>query len=258
MGRRRAGRRRRGTAVAGSPDGAVVASHPELGDYALRFDRPVPLLFTENKTNAARVFKTPSASRFVKDGIEVAVVHGHADAVNPERVGTKAAAHYQLDVEAGAGATIRLRLAAAPAAGRSGPPPAPFGPDFRGVVDRRRAEADAFYADLTPSGSSPETGMIFRQALAGMLWSKQFYNFDLLVWLREHGVDQPETGESRVRNASWSHLLNADVISMPDKWEYPWYPAWDLAFQTIPLALVDLDFAKAQLALLLREDYRPT
>ena len=230
-------------------DGGIEARHPELGLYRLFYERPVVLLFTENETNQERLFGKPNSSPFVKDGIENAVLDGRKEATNAAQRGTKVAAYRRCDIPAGHSATIRLRLTGCEGELN------PFGEEFDRIMQQRRAEADAFYAGLLPAGAPAESAMIFRQALAGMLWSKQFYNFDVLVWLREHGVTQPEAGSSGVRNEHWSHMFNCDVISMPDKWEYPWYAAWDLAFHTIPLALVDLDFAKSQLNLMLCEDY---
>ncbi len=233
----------------GIRDGKVVASHQELGEYALAFDRTVPLLFTENETNHARLSGAANASPYVKDGINAAIVHDDGSAINPCQSGTKMAAHYQLQIGGGESQSIRLRLTVSPGSG------VPFDADFAATLLRRREEADAFYASVLPTETNADAGMVFRQALAGMLWSKQFYNYDLQAWLHEHDVANPERGGSGVRNADWSHMLNSDIISMPDKWEYPWYAAWDLAFHTVPLALVDPDFARSQLALMLRGDY---
>ncbi|HEU4346851.1 MAG TPA: glucosidase [Actinoplanes sp.] len=227
----------------------IAAEHAQLGLRRLYCDRDVPLLFTDNETNAERLFGAPNRSPYVKDGIDRAVVHGEVGAVNPARSGTKAAAHYVLDVPAGGSATVRLRLtdadlgAGACAAG------------FDEMVDRRRAEADEFYAALMPPAMTEEERRVVRQALAGMLWSKQYYAYDVERWLVEHGRDPMDPG-SGVRNADWFHLVADDVLSMPDKWEYPWFAAWDLAFHTIPLALVDLGFAKQQIDVLLRRLYQ--
>ncbi|MCI0545840.1 MAG: glucosidase [Candidatus Rokubacteria bacterium] len=229
----------------------IAAAHPELGERHLTAEGAAPLLFTENETNTERLWGTPSASRYVKDAFHRYVVHGEAGAVNPARVGTKAAAHYRLlDVPPGQRAVIRLRLApaAVPAAG--------LGDTFDDVLRQRRQEADEFYASITPPEAGADGANVLRQALAGMLWSKQYYYFDLDPWLGEHGVSPSSTaGHLGVRNRQWFHMVNDDVISMPDKWEYPWYAAWDLAFHTIALAAVDLDFAKDQLDLMLRELY---
>ncbi len=230
-------------------DGGVVARHERLGEFRLVCDEDVPFLFTENETNDERLFGRPNKSRFVKDGIDNAIVHGDAGAVNAEG-GTKAAAHYAISVEGKSERVVRLRMTAKKAARNAAAAQA---------VDRifrdRIAEADAFYAPLT-SGLSADEALVMRQSLAGMLWSKQYYNFDVGEWLRERGYGSSrEKNRRRSRNDEWSHMINDDVISMPDKWEYPWYAAWDLAFHTIPLALVDADFAKSQLDLILRELY---
>jgi hypothetical protein len=225
-----------------------------LADYFLYCDADVPLLFTENETNNARLIGTDNASPFVKDGINNCVVHGDAGAVNPAQEGTKVAAHYQVSVGAGKTQVISLRLTT-----RSFEPSGrPFG-DFDAVFAARLAEADAFYASITPPTVSgdPDRANVMRQALAGMLWTKQYFYYDLDQWLDEHGAGPqlPQHERRRVRNSEWSHMFNDDIISMPDKWEYPWYAAWDLAFHMIPLGMVDPDFAKQQLDLMLRNDY---
>jgi hypothetical protein len=229
---------------------ALSAVHAQLGEYVMACDRSVPLLFTENETNTSRLFGIPNAAPFVKDGINDAVVHDIEAAVNPAGTGTKAAAHYRLEVKGGATEVVRLRL------GRKLRLDAgAFGADFDRIFEARRAEADEFYAGLT-EGLPADRTLIVRQALAGLLWTKQYYNFDLNHWLAEHGDDALRgTEREGVRNKEWFHMLNDDVISMPDKWEYPWYAAWDLAFHAIPFAIVDVDFAKAQLSLMLSERY---
>jgi hypothetical protein len=207
------------------------------------------LLFTENETNARRLWGGENASAFSKDGIGDYVVHGARDAVNPSRVGSKASARYVLTIPAGESQTVRLRLT------DRKPEPA-FGREFDAVFEERIREANEFYASLATPDLSEDARAVQRQAFAGVLWSKQFYHYDVSRWLR--GDPQgPEAPPERLRgrNADWTHLYNADVISMPDKWEYPWFAAWDLAFHCIPLALVDPDFAKQQLILLLREWY---
>jgi hypothetical protein len=228
--------------------GAIEASHHELGTYRLLCEGEPELLFTENESNAERLWKQPGGSPYVKDAFHAFVVGGRADAVNPRRIGTKAAAHYDLEVPGGGQRTIRLRLAPADAAGSF--------KSFDEVIDQRLQDADEFYQRITPPTLTDDQRRVHRQALAGMLWSKQFYYFDLEQWLSEHKshplLDQVRPG---VRNTSWFHMLNADIISMPDKWEYPWYAAWDLAFHTVALALVDFDFAKDQLLLMLRALY---
>ena len=227
---------------------AIEASHHDLGSYILECDGSPELLFTENESNASRLWSQPNQTPHVKDAFHAYVISGQHDAVNPARTGTKAAAHYALDVPAGGSQTVRLRLSAG--ATRRG-----FA-DFSKVFDRRLDEADEFYERIAPRALDEDQRRVHRQALAGMLWSKQFYYFDLERWLSEHHshplLDPARQG---VRNTEWFHMLNADVISMPDKWEYPWYAAWDLAFHTVSLALVDFDFAKDQLLLMLRNLY---
>jgi hypothetical protein len=227
---------------------AIAASHPDLGDRYLYCDGDAQLLFTENETNNQRIFGTSNDSPFVKDGINNYVVEGKAEGVNPAQVGTKAAAQYRLKVEAGKTATVRLRL--------TDVPPAVIGDPFNtfaGTMKTRQAEADEFYRKVTPPKVTEDEALVMRQAMAGMLWSKQYFFFDLDKWLKEHGDDPMKPGLKAMRNSEWFHMLNRHVISMPDKWEYPWYAAWDLAFHTIALTTVDTDFAKEQLDLMLQE-----
>jgi hypothetical protein len=228
--------------------GIIEASHYELGTYRLACEGEPELLFTENESNTERLWGQPNASPYVKDAFHTCIVSGRPDAVNPAHTGTKAAALYVLDVPAGGQRTVRLRLTLPDS-------PAAF-KDFDQVFDSRVGDANEFYARISPPSLDDEQRRVHRQALAGMLWSKQFYFFDLEQWLSEHKshpfLDSPRPG---VRNTSWFHMLNADIISMPDKWEYPWYAAWDLAFHTVALALVDFDFAKDQLLLMLRALY---
>ena len=225
----------------------VAVSHADLGGRYLYCEGSTALLFTENETNNQRLFGTANASRFVKDGINDYVVQGNQAAVNAERTGTKCAAHYLLKVGPRESATIRLRLSnLAPAAIDD-----PF-KSFSATLQTRHAEADEFYKSITPERVSPDEALVMRQALAGMLWSKQFFFFDVDKWLEEHGVDPMQPGARFMRNAEWFHMVNQHVISMPDKWEYPWYAAWDLAFHTIALSSVDTDFAKDQLDLMLQ------
>jgi hypothetical protein len=239
------------------PSGPVVAMHPELGDRFVYAGGAPPWLFTENETNAERFGLTPNRRPYVKDGINNYIVQGHAGAVNPAREGTKAAAHYVLSVDAGASQVVRLRFVEAPA-----PPPGcegsdPAGEGFDAIVDERRRQADDFYAGIIPRTVHPDASNVMRQALAGMLWSKQFYNYDVDQWLSEHGGDPFKPRRQAVpRNEHWHHMQNFDIISMPDKWEYPWYAAWDLAFHILALTLVDEDFGKQQLDLMLRERYQ--
>jgi hypothetical protein len=234
---------------------AIAAAHPVLGEYTLYCEGDVPLLFTENETNNARLFPgQPNDSPYVKDGINNCVVQGQQAAVNPDRRGTKVAAHYRLKVGPGQSATVRLRLTDQAPAGESQKTKvtaSPFGPEFDKTLAARLQEADEFYRSVTPPAVSPDTANVMRQALAGMLWSKQFYYFDADQWLEEHHAHALHTGSRQSRNSEWFHMFNQDIISMPDKWEYPWYAAWDLAFHTLPLSIVDPDFAKQQLNLML-------
>jgi hypothetical protein len=228
----------------------IECEHPSLGRRWLAAEGAPELLFTDNETNHHRLFGTPAASAFVKDGINDCVVDGRAEAVNPARVGTKAAACYPLPLAPGASAVVCLRLSDA------APEGAWFGAPFAAVMAARQREADEFYATLAPAGGSEDARRVLRQAVAGLLWSKQFYHLDMRRWLTGDPAQPPPPRERlRGRNSRWGHLYNEDVISMPDKWEYPWYAAWDLAFHCIPLALVDPDFAKSQLILFLREWY---
>jgi len=223
----------------------VSATHPELGSYRLYCDSAPGLLFTENETNSERILGAPNASPYVKDGINNYVVHGLSGAVNPSQTGTKASAHYQLTVAGRSSVTIDLRLCRADGEA--------LGDPAASVIQIRKREADEFYDAVTPTDAPEDDRLIMRQALASMLWTKQYYHFDLDEWLQEpRGPGKLPKG---MRNSQWVHMLNDDVISMPDKWEYPWYAAWDLAFHTVALAMVDLDFAKQQLSLMLDEVY---
>jgi Mannosylglycerate hydrolase MGH1-like glycoside hydrolase domain len=226
---------------------AIEASHHQLGTYRLQCAGSPELLFTENETNNQRLWGQPNKSPYVKDAFHAYVVSGQGDSLNPGRAGTKAAAHYIFNVPAGGSQILRLQLTA-------GSTEAAL-KTFEKVFDSRIAEADEFYDRITPHALSEDERRVHRQALAGMLWSKQFYYFDLEKWLNEHKSGPLDAGRMGVRNTEWFHMLNEDVISMPDKWEYPWYAAWDLAFHTISLALVDFDFAKEQLLLMLRNLY---
>jgi hypothetical protein len=228
----------------------IAATHVELGDRFLYFDGDAPLLFTDNETNTQRVFGRPNASPFVKDGINDFIVHGRKTAVNPDRVGTKAAVDVELAIGPGQSSVRRLRLSDR----RMESSANPFA-HADDIVDTRRREADEFYRSIIPESAGPDGARVVRQALAGMLWSKQFYYLDANRWLEQHDADPFSTSGSNARNADWSHMVNADVISMPDKWEYPWYAAWDLAFHAIALSTIDIDFAKSQLELMLREMY---
>jgi hypothetical protein len=237
--------------AAGADVRAVAARHRLLGERFLYCEGAVDLLFTENETNTQRAFNQPNQQPYCKDGIIQAVVHGNKNAVNPDLHGTKASALYGLAVPAKGSQTVRLRL--------TDQPPdrlrVPFGDAFEGPFKARQAEADAFYAAISPITLTTDEAQAMRQALAGMLWSKQYYYYDLSEWLREHGHNPEEGVRAQVRNKDWFHMYNTDIISMPDKWEYPWYAVWDLAFHTVPLSLVDVDFAKEQLLLFLDHHY---
>jgi hypothetical protein len=225
----------------------VTAWHSILGERSLFCDGAPELLFTENETNTERLFNVANRTPYVKDGFDAYLVHGKSEVVNPARTGTKAAAHYFLTIPAGKSETLRLRL-------REGRPVDAFG-DFDAAMDARRREADAFYAQVVPRSLGPDATNVMRQALAGMLWSKQYYYYDVDLWLEEHGADPFKPLRQEVRNASWHHMHNAHIISMPDKWEYPWYAAWDLAFHVLALTLVDTEFGKQQLNLIISNQY---
>ncbi|MET0166699.1 MAG: glucosidase, partial [Vicinamibacterales bacterium] len=213
---------------------AVAATHPLLGEFILSCEGEAPLLFTENETNNARLFPDhPNVSPYVKDGINSCVVQGNQAAVNPGKQGTKVAAHYQVTVGAGQTKVIRVRLSNSSLAQKG----KPFGKQFDEVFADRLREADEFYKSVTPPSVSADAANVMRQAIAGMLWSKQFFFFDGDNWLDEHHSNPLHTGYRNARNSEWFHMLNEDIISMPDKWEYPWYAAWDLAFHTIPLSI---------------------
>ena len=229
-------------------EGTILATHGVLGERTLQCEGSPELLFTENESNATRLWGQPNPSPYVKDAFHEYVISGKREAVSPHKAGTKAAAHYRFEVPAGRSKVVRLRLSAKPEAD-------PFS-NFEETFAARLADADEFYDRITPRSLSEDEKRVHRQALAGMLWSKQYYYFDLDQWLDEHHA-HPLLGETRrhLRNTEWFHMFNSDVISMPDKWEYPWYAAWDLAFHTLALSLVDFDFAKDQLLLMLRNLY---
>jgi len=232
---------------------ALSASHSELGAYRLSFDGSPELLFTENETNFKRLFGVGNSSPYVKDAFHEYLIGGRNDAVNRALTGTKAALHYSFEIPAGEEVVIKLRLAKA---GRTTAAQDALGPAFEEVFANRVVEADEFYNTVIPDTADDDTRNIMRQAFAGLLWTKQFYHFVVRSWLEgDPGNPPPPPQRKRGRNRAWPHLYNADVISMPDKWEYPWYAAWDLAFHCVALALVDLEFAKDQLVLMLREWY---
>ena len=208
-------------------------------------------LFTDNLTNTERLYGAANASPYVKDAFDRYVVEGEAAAVNPRHFGTKAAAHYRLEIAAGAEVQVRLRLWA-----ETESPAEPFGDGFQQVLAARRRESDEFYAQVIPAELGPEERLVARQAYAGLLWSKQFFHYVVEDWLTgDPNLPPPPESRKGGRNADWRHLFNRDVLSVPDKWEYPWYAAWDLAFHMIPFARLDPAFAKEQLTLLLREWY---
>jgi hypothetical protein len=228
---------------------AIVARHAQLGDFRLECEGAPTLLFTDNETNNRRLFNGEDASPYVKDAFHQYLVGGRADAVNPARTGTKSAALYKITVPARGNSALRFRLH------RASEKSAAFDKTFDATFSERLAEADAFYASITPKTTSEDEARVMRQAFAGMLWGKQYYGFDADRWLEEHQA-HPLHGQLReIRNREWYHMVNDHVISMPDKWEYPWYAAWDLAFHCIVLAAVDPDFAREQLELMLRETY---
>jgi hypothetical protein len=230
----------------GKPGSVIHASHPQLGEYDFSVEGSPKLLFTNNETNEER-HGGKSITAYTKDAFHRYLLQKEQSAVNPAQTGTKAAAHYELNVPAGKSTTIRMRLTKSDAAKG-----AAFD-DFSSTMQQRLKEADDFYELILPQHVSDDEKLVMRQAFAGMLWSKQFYYYDLEPWLDQHGVPPDEMDQ--VRNSNWFHMLTRDIISMPDKWEYPWFAAWDLAFHTLPLSMVDLNFAKTQLKLMLDSLY---
>jgi len=232
----------------GTTPGTIALDDPKYGARFLHADDAPALLFTENETNCERLYKSASVCSYVKDAFHRFVVDGERTAINPAQIGTKAAAHYTMTLAPGETRTLRLRFTPRDIA--------VFGSGFDEIFARRRAEADAFYDTVIPASLSADAKNVMRQAFAGLLWTKQYYHYIVRQWL-DGDPSQPPPPESRKRgrNHQWPHVYNSDVISMPDKWEYPWFAAWDLAFHCVPLALVDPDFAKDQLTLLLREWY---
>jgi hypothetical protein len=246
------GRDPRRPALHAHDDLTVALSHGTLGRFWLSCDNfaaTPTLLYTDNETNQQRIFGVANASHHVKDGINDHVVNG-ARTVNPARTGTKAAAWYRITLRPGATQSISLRLANEPPAGDM------FGTAFERTLRNREREADEFFADALPAGRSLESAALFRRAIAGLLWTKQYYRFHVSEWLEgDPATPPPPEPHKVIRNADWAHLANSDIISVPDKWEYPWYASWDLAFHMLPMALVDPAFAKEQLVLLCREWY---
>src|SRR5262249_44257583 len=229
-------------------DGAVAAKHPGLGEYRLYCEGKHELLFCDNETNVRRLYGRSEAQGFFKDAFHEYLVLGNKAAVNPNQIGTKAAAHFELSVPTESSVRIRLRLT-------RDEPAKPFA-NFEKILQHRQIEADEFYANLQRDMPDADARDVQRQAFAGMIWSKQFFYYDVPEWIKgDPSQPAPPTGRKWGRNREWLHLNNADIISMPDKWEYPWYAAWDLAFHCIPLALIDAEFAKEQLVLLTREWY---
>ena len=227
-------------------DRTIEAEEATLGRYTLWFEQPCPFLFTENESNTERLWGDAGANRFYKDAFHERVVHGRADAVNPAQKGTKACGWYILDMAPGESRTLRLRLRAAAGSTQAG---------LDAVLADREREADEFYAFI-PNRLSADARAVERQAFAGLLWSKQFYHYVVETWLNgDPACPPPPASRKEGRNHDWPHIYNEDIVSMPDKWEYPWYAAWDLAFHMIPFALLDTEFAKHQLALFLREWY---
>ncbi|MBC7796618.1 MAG: glucosidase, partial [Pyrinomonadaceae bacterium] len=225
----------------------------ETGEYFLYCHGEPQTIFCENETNLQKLYNVPNASKYAKDGINDFVVNNNLDAVNPEQKGTKAAANYNLSFDANETKTVYLRFTKNEL---SLDETDNFIEKSERVLSNRKAEADAFYADIIPHNLSHDAKNVMRQSLAGMLWSKQFYHYEVKNWLDgDEPFPPPPASRKKARNRDWKHLYNADVVSMPDKWEYPWYAAWDLAFHCVPLALVDSGFAKRQLILLLREWY---
>ena len=238
-------------AIQSSNDTPIIeVLHPTLEKKWLYCQGKTEYLFTENETNNERVFGYSNVSPYVKDGINDYIVESKKEAVNPDRIGTKVAAHYTLNISPGETKTIRLRLSNAPDLKE------PFGKEFDAAFDLRQQEADEFYQRITPFLLSEDMRNVQRQAFAGMLWSKQFYHYVVEDWLEgDPAAPTPPPERKKGRNREWFHLYSEDILSMPDKWEYPWFAAWDLAFHTIPLAMVDPDFAKYQLDVLTREWY---
>src|SRR5262245_55345444 len=230
---------------------AVAASHPALGDRYLLCDREVPILFTENETNRERVFALPNTGPYVKDGINSAIIHGQPGAVRTQAAGTKAAAHYHVTVPPGAVHVVRLRLGELDWPS----PDQAFGGAFDNVMEDRIREADEFYATVIPPQLDADSQLVMRQGFAGLLWSKQFYYYPVHKWISDDLLPPDSPQRATNRNREWFHLESADILSMPDKWEYPWFAAWDLAFHCMVLARVDLDFAKDQLRLMTNQVY---
>lgn len=238
--------------VSANPDFQVIhgTQHPKIADYWLYCCNPDQLLFTNNETNSARIFNFPNASAYVKDGINDYIVNGKRDCVDPSKQGTKAAVHYKLTIEPGETAIVKLRLS------NNGSVSNPFDAGFDNTFKQRIKEADEFYFQITPYNLPEDMRNIQRQAFAGLLWNKQYYHYPVQRWLDGDPTQPPPPeGHLKGRNCQWWSLNAANIFSMPDKWEYPWFAAWDLAFHTVSLAMIDPEFAKQQLMLLTREWY---
>jgi Glycosyl hydrolase family 63 C-terminal domain len=239
--------------LAADGPGRIVAKHTDLGERVLWVDQAAECLFTDNETNVARIFGGENHTPYVKDGINDYVVQGRLDAVNPARCGTKAAALHHLVIPAGGTRRVRWRLRpvnVAPVGGGE------LGAEVDAVLAQRRAEADEFYRAITPPSVTADDAMIMRRALAGMLWSKQFYYFDVDQWLQEHAAHPLRSPQrDNMRNQQWFHMQNGHILSMPDCWEYPWYAAWDLAFHCVPLSMVDPAFTRQQIELMVSDVY---
>jgi len=229
----------------------LAAIHPELGKRWLCVEGDSSLLFTENETNNQRILGTENKNRYVKDGINDYVVLGRKDSVNPEGIGTKAAAYQTLKVKAGGRVVMRLRLVDTD----PGDTKELFS-GFNKIFEDRITEANEFYREIIPPNSTEDEARVMRQAFAGMLWSKQHYIFDASAWIRAHGGDPFSGVSGNMRNCEWGHMINDDILSMPDKWEYPWYATWDLAFHSLVFAPIDINFAKQQIELMLGQKYQ--
>ncbi len=232
----------------GNSQSVIESYHPTLGQQWLWCNQAPELLFTENETNIARLFGGNNASAYVKDGMHAYVIDTQKQAVNPDLSGTKASAYYQLELAAGETKTIALRLTS------TADPAASFGSEFEEIFAIRQQEADTFYQEIAPAVYGTDQGNVLRQALAGMLWSKQYYRYEVETWLEGDTVAAPPQ-RKQGRNRQWGHLASEEILSMPDTWEYPWFAAWDLAFHALPLAMVDAEFAKQQLDVITREWY---
>ena len=239
--------------------GVVKAVDRKLGDWYLYSEGEAPLLFTENETNTERAFGVANSTPYVKDAFHNHIIHGQDGTINPQQTGTKVTADHAVTIPAGEAAVVRMRLSRVPPDDlphNNGSGQSPFGRHFDETFTARKADADEFYGALTPAALDEDQARVMRQALAGMMWTKQFYHYDVDKWLEERGSDPFNPARKAApRNEHWHHMYNGDVISMPDKWEYPWYAAWDLAFHAIALTIVDTDFGKQQLKLMLQERY---